>query len=372
MTIKLPALPPKPVEDMNIHEKRKYAKYIGVKSPTVLSLAELDEAIRVKEVEIGSLKEMIGIYDMRPDERMTLSFLVNAQSRVSRNQSGYFYPFPEGDGVLRYETFKRLYEMDIYIPKDVAEMYGLRKGDLVSGDIVTVIYNKTNIIRSIRHINDHPVKSASMRTSFANLQKASPSAQIKLASNNSIIGLMRRLLFVGEGQTVAVRADEKTSQRVAYDLIVSLYRSFDGQIFCIYDPSFEDGLKMGYNPFSCTNDTDGENIDILLERTKRLIEEGISVAVVAYTKNDKVLHALQEISGSYSGGTITAFFCLGCQYADAVITVSDGTVTVAESQNRYTLLLSGAEMFKKLLNIRASLSDDTPDALLAKVIALTN
>lgn len=357
---------------MNIHEKRKYAKYIGVKSPTMLSLSELDEAIRLKEVEIGSLKEMVGIYDMNASERAALVFLAGASARVSRNQSGYFYPFPEGDGVLRYETFRKLYEMDIYIPKETAAQYGLKKGDFVSGDICTIVYNKTNIIRTIKHINDRPVKSAMIRADFDKLQKASPSLPMKFSSNNPIIGLLSRFLFVGEGQTVSVRADEKTSQAVAYDLIVSLYRAFDGQIFCIYDPSFESELKIGYNPFFCTSDDDDENLDMLVERAKRLIEDGISVAVVSYTKNEKVLAMLQSISGSYSSGSITAFFCLSYPHSDAVITVNGDVVSVAESQNRYTSVVAGSEMLRRLLNIRAALSDAPAEELLTKIIGLTS
>lgn len=363
-------LPVKPVEDMNIHEKRKYAKYIGVKSPTILSLSDLDEAIRVKELEIGAVKEMTGIYDMNPSARAALEYLINAQSRVTKAQSGYFYPFAEGDGVLRYETFKKLYEMDIYVPRDLAESYGLKKGDLVSGDVITVLYNKTNILRSIKHINDHPAKTASMRSDFNTLQKASPSKPLILSSNNSIIGLTKRLLYVGEGQTAALRADEKTSQQTASDLIVALYRSFDGRIFSVYDPSFDEQLKMGYNPFYCTSDTDPENIDMLIERSKRLIEEGINVAVVAYTKNAKVLDALEALAGCYAGGTVTAFMCLGFDRADSIITVRNGNIVLGETVNRYTSVVAGTEVFKKLLRVRDQLSDAPPDELLTEVIRL--
>ena len=367
MTERKSKLSAKPIEKMNIHEKRKYAKYIGVKSPTILSLSELDEAIRLKEVEIGSLKEFVGIYDMMPYERQALESLINAQSRVTRAQSGYYYPFPEGDGVLRYETFKKLYERDIYVPAEMAENYGLRFGDLVSGDIITVVYNKTNIMRTIKHINDHPAKNATLRPSFSSLHKLAPTRPLKLYSNNSVIGLMTNFIYIGEGQSVAADADDETAETIAYDLMVSLYRSFDGQIFCIYDPIFENNSKMIYNPFACTNDVSEDNISMLVARVKRLVESGVSAAIVAYTRKESIISELIKIAGNYSGGSLTVLICGGGGSADAVVTIRGDRVIACETVNRYAAAIAGRDAFRKLLALRETLSDGFPDDLLAKV-----
>ena len=355
----------KPVEDMNIHEKRRYARFIGVKAPTRVSLAELDEAIRLREIEIGALPSIVGVYEMRPSEREELMYFTNATSRVSRSRTGYFCAFPEGDGVLRYEIFNKLYEQDIYVSKKMAQEYGLRNGDLVCGDIITVIYNKTNILRSVKYINEQAAKNLSERRAFTDIFKTAPNQAVRLSQSNPVIGLMSSLLCVGEGQSVSVFCDDDTAQNVSSDLIVSLYRLFAGQIFCIYDKSLSEAIKTVKNPFAFTPDDDDENVFMLISRLQRLVELGENAAVVAYTKKENVIDAFRHIAGNYGDGSITVFIC-GPAVCDteAVVTIRGGKVILSETQNKHFECIASSERIKKFRKIKNSLHDSFPCELL--------
>lgn len=349
--------------DSNIHVKRKYAKKIGVKAPTRLSKAQLDEAVRRRELELGLTRHKFNLYEFSPEERRTL--VSNATPRTHMQMfAGYFCPFREGDGVLRRDPFKDTPESDVYVSEENVRSFNIVAGDRVVGDIGLVPGNRIKILRRLRYLNEEPAKPM-RRVLFEDLESYEPSIPIGIEGNNAILKLLTNVLSLVGGRSVCVTSvsdsDTPMLEQVALDILKGLYISFGGEVFGIFENVSEkisEELEPLLNPEAVVLDGDRSEYPYMLEMMKRSVERGIPAVAVIYAPCVDVTDFVEAVKATETA-SLTVIVVGGMTETDGRIIIRDGVVLVDE------LVSAGRSddpfSRKKLERLK---KDGTPDELL--------
>ena len=303
-------------KDANIRVEREYAKSIGVKSPTTLSKAQLDEAVRRREIELGIIRERYNLYDYAPFERESLASQADTRLRAQLF-TGYYKPFPEGDGVLRRDPFANTPESDAYVAKSIAEKYDLRLGDKVLADVVRAECNRIRVVKKFRHINDRPASKEMMR--YDEMMRIDPTAPFKILGNNALIGVIQDVLDLRGGQSRLVSGcenNEALSESIA-ELIKAFYNSYNGEVFCIIEGLSQPAkeiISSVINPESMIIDGDRDEYPIVMETAKRAVENGTPATVVIYAPSFDATELIKSAGAVDSASLTVIAFAQGKTY----------------------------------------------------------
>ncbi len=348
----------------NIHVQRIYAKRIGVKAPTRLPKAQLDEAVRRREIELGLTRHKFNLYDFTFEERCTL--VSNAAPRTHIQMfAGYFCPFREGDGVLRRDPFRDTPEADVYVSAEQVKSAGMVAGDRVVGDVGLVPGNRIKVLRRLRYLNEEPVTKRIGRVLYDDLAAYEPSIPLGIESNNAVVKLLTNILSLVGGRSVCItsvsNSDTPLLEQTAVDILKGLYMSFGGEVFGIFETMHGRAaldLEPLLNPEAVILDGDRTEYPYMLEMMKRSVERGIPAVAVIYAPCVDVSDFVEAVKATETA-SLTVIVVGGMTETDGRMIIKDGVVLVDE------LVSAGRSddpfSQKKLERLK---KDGTPDELL--------
>lgn len=357
-------------EGSNIRTEREYAKQIGVKSPTMLNKAQLDEAVRRRELELGLIKGKDSIYDFRFEERKALDPKTASKSRTQM-AIGYFRSFPEGDGVLRRDPFCIIPETDVYVTLEIVQSCGLSDGDRVIGNFGFLPQNNIRILKDIKYINDLTPLASKKRTDFSKIGAVTPSQRIRISGNNAIIGIIRNILCLGEGQSLSVGGLSMSNfsqiEKAAADLLKGLYMSFEGSVFGIFEGVSDEcksALAPVINPESMIVDGDRGEYDFLLSIMKRTVECKIPAALVIFSADYDPSAFLRSVKATADASLTVISFTKVNRGAQAKIVFNGNNIVVSELVNTESARMCGLIRHKKIFRALSGMTDADPDNVL--------
>lgn len=351
---------------------------IGVKSPTTLSKAQLDEAVRLRELELGLSNVKHSIYDFTASERHALIPNLRAKTRIQM-YSGYFVPFKEGDGVLRRDPFFSVPETDVYVTKKYVDENNMRVGDRIVGSVSYAQFNNTRILKSVKYINEestsHPIK----RLSFDDLERAPVAGAVETGGNNALVGIIQDIVCLGKGQSLSVSGynpnNRELFERAAIDLLKGLNIRFDGVVYGIFEnllPDNKTELDQCRNPETLLYNGSAEQYEYMLEMMKRSIERGENAVIVIFAPDYDVKIFLEAARAvGEIGLTVIAFTAEEIE-AEAKIHFQDSIVVADKLSNPKASLVCTINREKRRTKALKKLRDTDPDSLLSEFTELAN
>ncbi len=354
----------------NIISEREYAKSIGVKSPTVLNKEQLDEAVRRRELEIGITRKKHSVYDFDPEEREALAQGLSGRMRLLKMVSGYFRPFPEGDGVMRRDPFRELPESDVYVPQTFVKEYGIECGDRVIGNVGVLYYNKARVLKSVRYVNEEPTTRPSVRVPFEKLITDRVSEKVAIRGNHALVSIIDNILSFGMGESLAVtgmrRENAAYFENAAAEIFKGLCMAFDGTVFGIFENGCGDFKKLlvsVINPETTVINGTKDDHKFLLEMMKRTVERGENAIVVICAPSCDVRPFIEAAKASISASLTCIAFTSVSVTADALIPFNGTDIITSGLGNASSVYISGAERHKKTYRALSRIPDCTPDEL---------
>ncbi len=365
-------------EGSNIRTEREYARSIGVKSPTVLNKAQLDEAVRRRELELNITKDKCSIYEFATEERLALDGYAAPKLRV-RNVIGYFRPFPEGDGVLRHDPFTRVPETDVYVPRDIAQKCRLIEGDRVTGSFGYLSQNNIRILKSARYINDLTVGASLRRIAFDRLISVRPTEKLRITGNNALIGIIKNILCLGQGQSLSVSGLEMDNfsllESAAAEVLKGLYMSFAGNVYGIFEGISDDckrTLEPVINPESMIVDGGRAEYNYLLSIMKRSVECKIPAVLVLFSSDYDPSEFLRTVKATEDASLTVITFTKAKRSAHAKIVFNGNNIVISELINTDSARICGLSRHRKIFKALSQMKDGEPDATLTKFTELAN
>lgn len=361
----------------NIRVEREYAKRIGVRSPTTLSKARLDEAVRRRELELGITREKYNIYDFTADERRSLGSAAYVKTSIQM-LTGFFKPFPEGDGILRRDPFSVIPENDVYVSVGLAEKYGMLPGDRVVGDVGVVPYNhRVRMLKNVRYINEEPSTRRSERIPFDDIPAVVPSSRIRIYGNNAVLGIVQDILCLGQGQSLVIsglnESNAVIAENAAVDLLKGLYMSFDGNVFGIFDGVSEKcrySLSSVVNPETMIIDGEPDEYAFLLEMMKRSVERKVPAAAVLYMPGSCAGEFAAAAKATSDASLTVIILTDESVPSQARMRLKGGLVEVKSLVNEGSAYVCGEQRHRKIFRVLSAVGDGTPDEVLAKFTEL--
>ncbi len=199
----------------------------------------------------------------------------------------------EGYGFLRVDGALPSPE-DVYVPLKTVRIYGLRKGDHVSGTARPAARNERNAaLHSLDLINDKDPAGAKDRPRFDQLTAVFPSEALPLEAEGSTGGRIMDLIApLGKGQRALIVAPPETgASTLLADIAVSIQANHPEShlIVMLLDDRPEevtvlsrrlDGGEIVASPFDRPPEEQVAVAEMAVERAKRLVEEGQDVVLL--------------------------------------------------------------------------------------------
>lgn len=233
---------------------------------------------------------------------------------------------PDGYGFLRSEDYNYLPGPDdIYISPSQIKRFGLRTGDIVSGQIRPPKDNERFFaLLRVEAVNYEDPEKAKEKIIFDNLTPIYPNEKIHLEaeSTNFSMRIMDLLTPIGKGQRGLIVAQPKTGKTILLQKIANSITKNHSEIYLIVlliDERPEEVTDMERNVkaevISSTFDEPPERhvqvADMVLEKSKRLVEYGKDVVILldsitrlARAHNTVVPHSGKILSGGVDSNAL--------------------------------------------------------------------
>lgn len=236
-------------------------------------------------------------------------------SRDSRNESGRLWvDVGSDDGEY----------VELRIPPKFIAEFGLRVGDIITGTMFPPENERPLTVRSVTTINGKPGEIAGHRRSFERLRTSFPKRRISLERKNA--GKMKsvgRLIDIvsplGFGQRALVVAPPRTGKTVLLSEIAKSVRANHPEtelMVLLIDERPEEVAYMRssvdcpifFSTFDKSPDQHVKLAELVIERAKRLVEQGKDVVVVmdSLTRLARAYNTLQPNSGKILTGGVDA------------------------------------------------------------------
>lgn len=289
-----------------------------------ISISEL------KQKKIQDLLEMadgLNIENATSLKKQDLIFAI-LQSQIEKigtvYGSGVLEILPEGFGFLRSPDYSYLPSPDdIYVSPSQIRKFGLRTGDLITGQIRPPKENERYFaLLKVETINGKQVEESITRPLFDNLTPYYPTEKIKLEYNPTDYStrVMDLLTPVGKGQRGLIVAAPRTGKTMLLQSIAKAIKKNHPEIYLIIlliDERPEEVTDWkrqvtGAEIISSTFDEPAQRhcqvSEMVIERAKRLVEEGIDVVILldSLTRLARAYNAITPSSGKVLSGGLEA------------------------------------------------------------------
>ncbi len=289
-----------------------------------ISISEL------KQKKISELLEMadgLNIENATSLKKQDLIFAI-LQSQIEKigtvYGSGVLEILPEGFGFLRSPDYSYLPSPDdIYVSPSQIRKFGLRTGDLITGQIRPPKENERYFaLLKVETINGKPVEESIIRPLFDNLTPYYPTEKIKLEYNHTDYStrVMDLLTPVGKGQRGLIVAAPRTGKTMLLQSIAKAIKKNHPEIYLmilLIDERPEEVTDWkrqvkGAEIISSTFDEPAQRhcqvSEMVIERAKRLVEEGFDVVILldSLTRLARAYNAITPASGKVLSGGLEA------------------------------------------------------------------
>jgi transcription termination factor Rho len=289
-----------------------------------ISISEL------KQKKIPDLLEManeLNIENATSLKKQDLIFAI-LQSQIEKigtvYGSGVLEILPEGFGFLRSPDYSYLPSPDdIYVSPSQIRKFGLRTGDLITGQIRPPKENERYFaLLKVETINGKDVEETITRPLFDNLTPYYPTERIKLEYSPSDFStrVMDLLTPVGKGQRGLIVAAPRTGKTMLLQSIAKAIKKNHPEIYLmilLIDERPEEVTDWkrqvtGAEIISSTFDEPAQRhcqvSEMVIERAKRLVEEGIDVVILldSLTRLARAYNAITPASGKVLSGGLEA------------------------------------------------------------------
>ncbi|GAB6182751.1 transcription termination factor Rho [Thermodesulfovibrio hydrogeniphilus] len=284
----------------------------------------------LKQKKIPELLEMaqdLNIENPTSMKRQELIFAI-LQAQIEKigtvYGSGVLEILPEGFGFLRSPDYSYLPSPDdIYVSPSQIRKFGLRTGDLVTGQIRPPKENeKYFALLKVEAVNGKQVEDILTRPLFDNLTPYYPTEKINLEYNPSDYStrVMDLLTPVGKGQRGLIVAAPRTGKTMLLQSIAKAIKKNHPEIYLIIllideRPEEVTDWKRQVTDADIISSTFDEPAqrhcqvsEMVIERAKRLVEEKIDVVILldSLTRLARAYNAITPASGKVLSGGLEA------------------------------------------------------------------
>ena len=277
------------VEDEEV--KTEKVKRKKVNEPT-LSLDELS-TWKVAELREKAQELDLDPTGIRKAELIELVFEENARREGYKSFSGIFDPSQDGFGFIRSNNYVSGKD-DVFVAKHLIRKFGLRAGDYVVGATQPPrAHNQLPQLLSVESINGLDPDEARKRPRFKNLTPIYPQEQLVMEMDeNSITGRAIDIVApIGKGQRGLIVSPPKAGKTTILKKICESISKNNSEVHLIcllIDERPEEVTDMRRSikgeVVASTFDMPPENhtqiSELVMERAKRLVEQGEDVVVV--------------------------------------------------------------------------------------------
>lgn len=283
----------------------------------------------VAELQKKSIKELHeeaarrSISDYKHLKRQDLIFRI-IQDEIDKENivygSGVLDILAEGYGFLRSNYLSG--PDDIYVSPSQIKKFGLREGDVVSGQIRPPKENENYFaLLKVEKVNGEDPEKARNRTVFENLTPLYPYERIRLETPNGDIStrLIDLIAPIGKGQRGLIVAPPKTGKTILLQKIANSITKNHPEIelvVLLIDERPEEVTDMqrsvkGEVAFSTFDEPAKNQIkvaELVIEKAKRLVEQGRDVVILldSITRLARAYNLLMPTSGKVLSGGIDA------------------------------------------------------------------
>ncbi len=185
---------------------------------------------------------------------------------------------------------------DVYVPVNKVKQYGLRKGDVVSGQHrPATAQEKFPAIVSVDKVNGHTVEVALLRPKFEDLTPLFPDVKLRLEqpgqSTNMVARIIDLVAPIGKGQRGLIVSPPKAGKTTIMKQIASSIEGNNPNVHLmvlLIDERPEEVTDMRRHvrgevvasTFDKPSDEHTMIAELALERAKRLVEEGRDVVII--------------------------------------------------------------------------------------------
>lgn len=289
-----------------------------------ISISEL------KQKKIPELMEMastLNIENATSLKKQDLIFSI-LQSQIEKigtvYGSGVLEILPEGFGFLRSPDYSYLPSPDdIYVSPSQIRKFGLRTGDLITGQIRPPKENERYFaLLKVETINGKQVEEIITRPLFDNLTPYYPTEKINLEYNpiDYSTRVMDLLTPVGKGQRGLIVAAPRTGKTMLLQSVAKAIKKNHPEIYLIIlliDERPEEvtdwkrqvtGAEIISSTFDEPANRHCQVSEMVIERAKRLVEEGQDVVILldSLTRLARAYNAITPASGKVLSGGLEA------------------------------------------------------------------
>ena len=244
----------------------------------------------------------------------------------------------DGNGFLRVNLYSADPYVDVFVSKDVINSFGLLTGDTVEG---IAVYDGILNLKTVNKLNGKTYEKKD-RVNFEDLSPCYTNEKFKIASENDIAMQVVDLLApIGKGQRAIIYAPEKSCKSKILKRIVSKIEDNHNDVKIINllinrrpeeVTEYKKGLSseiisLDYNT-SC--ETQVKASELVLNRAKRLVEEGYDVLITI----DDIISLVKAYN--YALNTVKTF---GGIDVDAVIKTKQFFATARNIENGGSLTI---------------------------------
>ncbi len=289
-----------------------------------ISISEL------KQKKIPELMDMANALNIENATSMKKQDLIFAilQNQIEKigtvYGAGVLEILSEGFGFLRSPDYSYLPSPDdIYVSPSQIRKFGLRTGDLITGQIRPPKENERYFaLLKVESINGKPVEESIIRPLFDNLTPYYPTEKINLEYNSTDYStrVMDLLTPVGKGQRGLIVAAPRTGKTMLLQSIAKAIKKNHSEIYLIVlliDERPEEVTDWrrqvtGAEIISSTFDEPAQRhcqvSEMVIERAKRLVEEGQDVVILldSLTRLARAYNAITPASGKVLSGGLEA------------------------------------------------------------------
>ncbi|GAQ94786.1 transcription termination factor Rho [Thermodesulfovibrio aggregans] len=289
-----------------------------------ISISEL------KQKKVSELMDMANALNIENATSMKKQDLIFAilQNQIEKigtvYGSGVLEILPEGFGFLRSPDYSYLPSPDdIYVSPSQIRKFGLRTGDLITGQIRPPKENERYFaLLKVETINGKQVEESISRPLFDNLTPYYPTEKINLEYDPADYStrVMDLLTPVGKGQRGLIVAAPRTGKTMLLQSIAKAIKKNHPEIYLIIlliDERPEEVTDWkrqvsGAEIISSTFDEPAQRhcqvSEMVIERAKRLVEEGKDVVILldSLTRLARAYNAITPSSGKVLSGGLEA------------------------------------------------------------------
>jgi transcription termination factor Rho len=290
---------------------------------------DITELKSMKIAELNKVAQELNITSYTGLKKQELIFKILEEQTKKEGllfSDGVLEILPDGYGFLRSPNYNYLPGPDdIYVSPSQIKRFGMRTGDVISGQIRPPKENERFFaLLKVEAINYENPEEAKSKILFDNLTPLYPLEKIKLESNpaNASTRIMDLLTPIGKGQRGLIVAQPKTGKTMLLQSIANAITKNHPEIKLIVlliDERPEEVTDMERSVqaevISSTFDEPAERhvqvADMVIEKSKRLVEYGQGVVILldsitrlARAHNTVVPHSGKILSGGVDASAL--------------------------------------------------------------------